>query len=427
MQITLINPPHEESLDPKLDPPLGLMYIASVLEKNGYRPKIVDLCFYERKDWKKAIGFADIYGITILTPSYYRALEILKICKENNPKALVVAGGAHPTALPHDTLKDGFDVVVKGEGEYAMLNLVKLFEKGSKDYSSIIIGEVKNIDDLPFPARHLVPIKEYTRKVFGVRATSIIASRGCPYRCAFCANDPEDSVFKGKVRFRSVDSVVEEIKEVMKLYGFRHFIFYDDTFTLNPDLENLCDKLRRLYIVFRCNGDLRRDSFKTFKMLYRAGCREIAFGVESGSQEVLNKVRKGTKVERNKKVIKMAKKAGLIVKTYLMVGCPGETWETVEETRKFVSEVKPHQWTLFNFTPIPGCDIFKNPSKYGIILKTKDWRAYFNIAGKNVGGLTHDIVGGLSAEEIDKARKYLLNNLPKQKGLLQDYYKRLLK
>lgn len=423
MKICFISISHEESLDPLLDPPLGILYIAAEVKRVGYECSVVDLSFNERSEWKNVIPKADIYGITVLTASYHRALIIRDICKNINSNCKIVVGGSHPTALPEETAKD-FDIVVVGDGEIAFEEAIKYVEDAYVDsgvniFPKIIYGKTKDIDKIAFPARELVSIKDYTRTVYKIPATSIIASRGCPYRCSFCMN----STRRDKVRFRSVESIIHEIKQIIFEYDYKALVFYDDTFTIHPKLDELLDSIKELNIIFRCNGNARRDNKELFEKLYDSGCREIAFGIESGSQYILNNVNKKVTVEQNKLAILNAKNAGLMVKAFLMIGNPGESLDTINETIKFMQETRPQNWTLFTFVPLPGCIMYENPGSYGIKIVTNDYRQYFNIAGNNVGGLVSE-TEYMTVEDIAKARQYMLDKLPPQVGPLQKYYLR---
>ena len=414
--IKLVNPPQTNALDDKIDPPLGLMYLAAVLEKESFPVEIVDLAFVSRHKWKDAIGKPDIVGITVMTASFHEAKEILRLTKHNSPETVVVAGGSHPSCLPDETLREGFDAVIVGEGEYTFLNLVKNIYAGN-GFDKLTISSQIDVNAVPFPARHLVNLKAYTRKVAGQPATSIITSRGCPYQCAFC----DKSAHGAGIRFRAVQSVVEEIKQVIEKYGIRNFKFDDDSFTINRKrLYALLNGLKKLDIRFRCHGNARSDTYEDFVKLYEAGCRQIIFGIESGSQHVLDLINKQVTVEQNRQAIINAKKAGLVVRANLMVGNPGESWKTVEETLTFVKETRPQQWIVCNFIPLPGCPIWKDPSKYGIEILVRDWKQYFLVAGQNIGGLTHR-TEQMSMEEIAKAREYLIERLPPQMGPLEDY------
>lgn len=418
MKINLLNPPHEESLDTKLDPPLGLLYIAAVLKKEGHEVSVTDLNFYTRSTWPDIIPHADIYGISVMTASLHHAVNLRDIVRKINPVCRIIVGGAHPTSMPMHMVDLGFDAVVVGEGEKVINDVVK-YLRFSTNKGGIFHSNV-DINTIPIPARELVPLKEYTRLVDGKPATSMIASRGCPYSCSFCVN----SIKKSKVRFRTTQNIIEELIYLVERQGFRSIMFLDDTFTVHPHLNHILEEISKMNITFRCNGNARRDQLKTFKKLYQAGCREISFGIESGSQMILDKINKRVTVEQNRRAILDAKEARLTVRAYLMVGSPGESWDTIKETISFIDETKPNLWTLFNFVPLPGCAIWEDPTRYGIKIVTKDWRQYYNIAGKNSGGLTV-ATEHMTPDDIAKARQYMLDHLTGQTGHLQDYYKKL--
>lgn len=435
MKVKLINLPQPNSLDDRLDPPLGLMYISALLKKHNIESEIIDLPFIDRKDWRDKIGLADFYGITVYSTSLSLAEEIARIAKENNPDGKVIIGGPHPTALGKGALEaePNFDIVVMQEGELTMLELAQvkpineikgiIFRKNSEIISNGKRELIADLDVIAEPDRDILKVNNYTRKVYGGFATSIISSRGCPFNCAFCCKE----TFGYQVRFHSIERVVSEIKQVIKNYGRRHFFFYDDNFTLRRDrLYSLCTELAKMNIIFRCNGNTRYNTYEDYTELYKAGCREIAFGIESGSQKILDIMNKGVTVKQNKRAIIDAKKAGLLVKAYLMIGSPGESQETVEETKRFIMETDPDQFTLFTFVPFPGSDIWEHPQEYQVKIVNKDFRQYFNIAGQNEGGLVIE-TDGLRPKDIQELKEGLLEFLQErgQRGSLQDYYSRV--
>jgi len=428
-RVCLVNPPQLNSIDDRLDPPLGLMYIAGVLEKNGVDVSINDLASKKKEEWSEAIDDADIYGMTIFSASLNTSREIARVIKQKNNNAIVVAGGPHPTSLSEDTSKfPEFDNIVTGEGEIAFLDFIKNAEKGIKNRKIISAKTIENIDSLPEPARHLTDMLSYTREVEGKKATSIITSRGCPYSCSFCCKD----VHGRKVRYRSTENIIKEISRIRKDYDINSFIFYDDIFTLNRKrLPILCKELEKMDLTFRCNGHAGINTYDDYVLLKKAGCQEIAFGIESGSQKILDKINKNTTVQQNIETVTTAKQAGLLTKAYLVVGFPGETQETIDETKKFMDTADPDKFTLFQFVPLPGCDVWKNPQKYGLTEVNKDWDQFFNIAGQYEGGATFR-TKELTAEKIkylhDDLRNHLLNrkgNDHGQRGKLQDYYSKL--
>lgn len=444
MKLCLLNPPDLNSLDAKLDPPLGLMGLSSFLKEKGVDTTLIDLTW--ENDWKKVIedNLSDLYGLTVYSASLDTSIKISNMIKTIHPTSKTIVGGPHFTALPWELARNPFDFVCMGEGEETLLELTQKW--GNEYLYSSIVGlgyksrgiyqgrEVdqlflsnqrplmEDLNVLPIPDRDSVPIKSYTRTVEGVQSCAVMLSRGCYGSCAFC-NSP--NFWQRKVRMRSVIKSLEELITIVDNYGFKAVHFWDDILTLKGERFDLLMKgIKNLNIIFRANGDPRLDTPETLKKLLDAGCREYCLGIESGSPKILDKIHKGTNPEKMKAIILEAKRIGLPVKTYLMVGHPGETWEDVEMTLQFVKDTEPDFWTLFNFIPLPGCEIWNKAEEYGIKLRTQDWKQYFCIGGENIGGITHDVIGGLSGEEIEEARQYLLANFPPQRGYLQDYYKR---
>lgn len=392
MNVCLVNVPNLNLLDPNYDPPLGLMYLASMLELEDFDVAIEHLGFYDRSKWVEKLEGYDAYGFTVYTPNVNEIARL--ITKLKNGKAKFIAGGPHATSLPEETLKLGFDTVVVGEGEYIFPKILKRIELPR------IIGKRKigDLDTLPYPARHLVPLREFNRTLSGVKSTPIIAGRGCPHKCAFCSKDVH-----GNLRLRSPSNVIGEIEEIHSVYDFQALQFYDGTFTARPfsQLEQICRSMESLGIIYRCTGDLRRDNTRVLQLLYDTGCRKYSVGVESGSQKVLNAIRKGTTVERNLEVIREARDIGLKVKVFIMVGCPGETRETVQETIDFIEKCGVGEYDCYSFIPYPDCDIYKHPENYGIRIKSRNFDDYCVIAGHGEGRFVVE-TKELTTNEISK-------------------------
>jgi anaerobic magnesium-protoporphyrin IX monomethyl ester cyclase len=411
------------------------MYLCATLKANEIDCEIIDLAFYDKDIWKAVITLhdADIYGMTVYSASFNYCVEVSKIIKSVYPISKIVVGGPHPTFTALETISvPEIDFIVYGEGEGTFLELCKdinntvltgtvskqILPNGQKMYRmNEFRGNIINIDAIPFPDRETVHISKYTRKVDGKLSAAFVTSRGCAYTCRFCCS----KAFWGKIRFHSLDRVKAELS-LLKKMGFEAVHCWDDTFTLNPDLDKILLHIKRLGLVFRCNGNLRTDTKETIQKLYDAGCREYGVGIESGDQKVLDIINKGTTVKRNKQVLQWCKEVGLPVKAYIMVGNPGETWDSIKKTVQFVKKTGPEFYTLSNFVPMPACEFYHNSEKYGIKLREIDWDEYYVIGGNNEGGFTHD-TNEMTAEEIQEARKYILKHLPKQKGKLQDYYK----
>lgn len=421
ISVCLINPPQLNSLDDRLDAPLGLMYVASSLREMDIKVRIVDLSSQACEKWENLIGYADIYGIGIYTCNYYVSKEIKKTCKKINSKSVLIAGGAHPTALPEETLSD-FDVVIRGEADLSIKKFITDFQRSN--YKKIYDFEPpQNLDNLPIPARDLVDIHSYHRIIDGESATSLISSRGCSYRCAFC-NSP--MTFRN-VKYRSNKAVIDEIKLIIEQYGISHFIFYDDVFALNRErLYPLLKDIKKLHIAFRCNGRADYNNYEDFLRLKDAGCVTIAFGAETGDQALLDRINKRCTVEQNLRAVKDAKRAGLITKIYLIVGIPGENKDTIEKTKEFISEADPDEYTLFTMIPLPGSDVWNDRDRYGIKFITKDYNEFYNIAGQGDGGITIE-TDSYTMTELREMREDLKNFLAKRqwKGDIQGYFQKI--
>ena len=357
-----------------------MLYLGAVLEKEGIPVEVVDLNFH--KDWGKELSRrdADVYGIYCASSLLSSTLKVRDFLKTNFPDSKLIVGGPHATCMP-ESLVPYFDVVVKGEGEQTILDVVKDYQH-ARNLPSIYVGRtVEDLDSLPFPARHLVPIHKYHRIVGGERSVGVITARGCPMSCCFCSK-----VWGKTVRFRSAENVLAEIKEVVGKYGIKGVSFRDDTFTLNKTrLYQMLRGLQFLDVKWRCITRVDQVDERTLMAMKDAGCVEIVYGIESGSQKILNNLLKGTTVEQNAKVIDLTKQVGIPCKAAFIVGSPGETWETVNETLRFVEEHTPLKAILCTFTPYPGSSVWENPEKFNIKILTRDVTKY-QIVGPEMKG-----------------------------------------
>jgi radical SAM superfamily enzyme YgiQ (UPF0313 family) len=380
MKIVLINPPSAFLGEQKRNPPLGPMYIASFLEQHGYIIELVDLRDVDEDEWTNRIPYADIHGITATTPQYPLALKIAHKLKARDKKSLIVLGGVHATA-EHKNLDTVFDRVIIGEGEFSMLNLLKDCEKGVREkyYVSPLI---EDLDSLPFPARHLLPFNSVFNRnlcVKGKLATTLIATRGCPYNCAFCASKV---MWGRKVRFRSPGNVISEIKEVIERYNVYHFRFQDDTLTVKRDwILELCKNMELLDIRWRANARVDCAQKEVLEAMYKAGCDEIDYGIEDVSEKVLAINNKKVRARDIYTAIKNAKEVGLKIRLFFMIGLPGQDTGVAKNIIRFLEETKPDGVDLSTFIPFPGCDICINPSKYNIKLLNTDFGDYVMTAG----------------------------------------------
>ena len=363
MKVTLISPPSHFLIDQKAFPPLGLLYVAGFLEQNGIDVNVADLANKETEIENALEPYvnADLYGITSTSPQYPQSLKILKILRRRNPKSRIVIGGAYPSSLPDKCIKDGFDFVVAGEGEAAMLQIITEIEK--KQAPEIIQASyIQDMDMIPFPGRHLIDISSFAYNIDDGKGTTLITSRGCPYVCSFCSKE----VWQRGTRFHSTDYVISELEHIIDKYDFKHFLFLDDTITIRKKrLLELCTRMEPLNIKWRCYArtTTTRDMLIAMK---RAGCVEIGVGVESGSQKILDIVDKKETVEQNAAFVELCKQVGITANVFIMIGLPGEDYETVEETRRWMERVRPHKFGFNIFMPYEGTPVYKNPDRYDI-------------------------------------------------------------
>ena len=348
-KICFIEPPVWFLRD-QLDPPFPLMYLAAVAEQQGWQAEIVHM-----ETLEDPIPEADIYAVTSTSPQWPTTLELSERLTKEFPDKWSIIGGAHISACPDDFNDSKFDACVVGEGEIVLARILK--DPDMLRDSKIIQGEPRDIDTIPFPARHLVDYSKYKRGIMqGTKmlspAVSIITSRGCPYRCIFCSSH---CVFGRRVRFRSIDNVVAEIKQVINTLGYRGFNFYDDTFAVNRvRTMKMCEEFAKLNIVWRCLTRADTVDRELLQIMRDSGCKEIIIGMESGSQKILDALRKGVTVEQNLRAMKMIKEF-MQLKVGIIVGSPGETWETIRQTENLLRKCPPDFWNVSTFTPLPGC------------------------------------------------------------------------
>lgn len=370
LKIILINPPSPYLANDAAYPPSGLLYLASVMEKAGHDVSLIDLT--GNPDWRSVVRRldADLFGITCVTPNVPLVREISYLLPSDRP---IILGGAHPSFLPEDALKQvRCNAIVKGEGEEVIETVLNDLKKGN--LKKIYEGGVVRVKAIPKPSRHLVDLHRYTPG--GEKTTPIYTSRGCPFKCSFC------SKISGKTyRVLPLERVLSEIKEVMK-DGFNHILLGDDNILVQPErFRTLMKAIKPFGLRFRLNQDARAIDGKMMRLAREAGCCEISFGIETGSQKMLDLMNKQTTVEANRKAILTAKENDIKTKAYFIVNFPGEDDSTVEETLEFARLVKPDKWLLSSFAPLPGSDTFRNPSRHGITWMSPDWGDYY-LVGK---------------------------------------------
>jgi len=426
MLFDLIRVPDPNCIDDLLDEPLGLLYLAAVIREQGMDVRITNLAGHDRTSWQKEIKPADVYGIQLYTPTAALGCEIATFIKKTFPGKPVIGGGAHPTAVPeHPDLKI-FDTLVCGEGETAMPQIISALKLGNDLPPRIQTEFIQELDKLPFPARDLIDMNAFHRKVDGDRCFGIIGSRGCCFKCAFC----DQSLFGSRVRYRSLDNIIDEIKQIQAVYGVQHLEFFDDMWTLHKKrLQEFTQKTNGMGLNYRCNGRTDVLDEEVYRLLKASGCSMICFGIESGSQKMLDLMNKGTTVEKAYQAVALAQKAGLIAAGYFILGFPGETVETIQATREFIEKSDIDQAQCYTFVPLPGTDIYRNPDKYGITQMSQNFSDYYLVMGnEGLGGRTIE-TKYLTSEELENQVKIFRTFLRERpsRGKLQDYYTEKLK
>ena len=392
--VTLVNPPAPSGSTGHLPfALLGLGYLAAVLEKNQFEVDVVDCQVLKLsfEEFRSELGKRQpaIVGITSTTLTYKSGLKIAKIAKEVCPNCLTVMGGPHVTFWDYEALQEcpELDVVVRREGENTLLELVQRVEaeKGLQDVLGITYRKkgktvrnqdrpyIENLDELPFPARHLWPmerLREYEDILY------LAASRGCVYWCEFCSTV---RMHGRKYRMRSTKNVVDELEFLHKTYGVDKFTFCDDAFTVDQArTEGLCREIMKRGLKITWNCGTRMDML-TKELLFKmkeAGCISVWFGVESGSQQVLDAMKKGISPELTTQVFSWIMEVGLKPVPNVILGFPGETKKSAWKTIKFVEKISPDDVGFYNVaTPFPGTPMYDSVKENGW-LRVTDFDKY---------------------------------------------------
>jgi anaerobic magnesium-protoporphyrin IX monomethyl ester cyclase len=400
------------------DAPLGLLIIASHIQKlTDAEIRVNDLSGnFDPTKWD--IEFADVYGLTVYAPSFLVSKKIISRCRYINPDAKIVVGGAHPTALPGQ-FDDLADHVVVGEGEEALYKIISgCEEKQVREENNSIV----------FPAYDLVDLDSYHRTIAGKPSIPYITTRGCPFSCAFCGLSYIHKI--SGMRFTPLEVVKEDLL-VLKETGIEAINFQDDIFTLNKErLFAILSTIKELGFAFRCMGRAGLDDEEVYERLADAGCAQISWGIESGSQYILNRMNKKVQVQDNFDVIQWAKKYGINSRAFFIFGFPGETRETIQETKDFIDKADPDQFFVSNFIPYPGTPVWRNPKEFGITKISSDFSQYYQVGKDGTGGVAIE-TEWLNMEKFRELelefRKWTKKRNPIMRGMLQDYEEKLYK
>jgi len=391
-------------------PPLGLASLAAVLKSSGYEVEIID-ALAERLSQKSFMNRVrksdgDVFGMTCITDFRFTVFKTAKMIKSVFPDSKVVLGGPHVFSTDVQTLETvkDVDIIVRSEGEESIVEIADALKRGAslsgirgitfRRGSRIIRNEdrpfIKDIDKLPMPARELLPFDRYNPTLevtHNRKCTSVVFSRGCPYQCVFCANR---RLWRSSFRKRSVDKVIDEMRMLVDDYNISAFDIWDDTFTMDKKwLKEVCNGMIRegMDTLWYCRGRVNNIDRETVLLMKKAGCRAVLLGVESGSQRVLDVIRKAITVEQAKRSIKTCIDNGVSVKTGFMVNHPTETLNDVRKTMrliKYFRDISGGDSSKIKIIPgptriYPGTDIESMAKKSGKLPADFNWaKPYYN-------------------------------------------------
>jgi len=415
LKISLINPPYPPSVHshpPFI--PLGLAYLGAVAEKAGHQVTIID-CQAEKLTQETFLARiaqtpSDVIGVTSTTLLYKSAMKLITIAKQAHPQAKTMLGGSHGTFWDENALNEhpSLDIVVRREGELTFIELLdKLqsqaslanvlgitYRNGDKIVRNADRPFIEDLDSIPFPAHHLMPLESLKRD--GKILFPLISSRGCVFWCDFCSTV---RMFGRGYRWRSPKNVVDEMQLIHDKYGVKQVTFYDDAFSVDRKrVIQICDELhaRKLDMMWDCGTRVDMVDRELLQTMRNAGCFAVWLGVESGSEAILGAMNKSIKLDQTRKAYKTAHEVGLMTIANVVLGFPGETEKTARETIRFVKELNPDDVGFYVATPYPGTPMYDEVIKNGW-LRVTDFDKY------DTAGPTFE-TPSLSMEKLAKLR-----------------------
>lgn len=426
IKITLINPRYKV-WSPNLWAPLGLAYIAASLEQAGHKVEIIDInaTRISDDDLIEKIRYSDMVGIGGMITEYRKIINLANFIKDRLPDMPVILGGPCTTTL-HDKILENTkaDYAVIGEGEATSVNLIDAIEKGKplENVNGIVYRKknkifktkpqepIKNLDEIPFPARHLLDMEKYIYdylKTIGIklddcdkiRTTTIISSRGCPFQCTFC----DKGIWGYEWRARSPQNIVDEITLLKEKYKINFIWFNDDTFVINKKrLEEFSKLMEGLDVMWFCHGRVNlMQSKDTFLKMRKGNCRVISYGIESGDQNVLDSMKKMITLEQVRSSIRYTKEADIKAGGFFILGMLGDTRETIDKTFSFARELKLDYYAFSVATPYIGTELFDMGVKEGLI--KFDGKDKYSIYESDwIAGITENLTKDVSKEELEE-------------------------
>ena len=370
-------------------PPSGLCHLASMCRSEGIESAIVDANASGLNHLQTVDAIfqynPSVIGLTASTISIVSAARVADLIRQRDKSKVIIIGGPHVTAVPEETLMrfPAFDMAVVGEGEITIIELLHAIG-GGRDFEcidGIVFREgdavrknkkrkfIKDLDSLPMPAWDMIPeLRRFYKPVSlsyrQLPSTSLITSRGCSGKCTFC----DRTVFGNYGRCFSSEYLFEMVKELYHKYSIRDILFDDDNFVLFKErLAEFCEMLAKsnMNISWACNARVDLVDHETLKLMARSGCWQIAYGIESGNQEILDVLHKGIRITQIEDALRMTHKAGIKSKGFFMAGCPLETKQTLKKTLRFILDLPLDDFQITLFTPLPGCELYNESARYG--------------------------------------------------------------
>jgi anaerobic magnesium-protoporphyrin IX monomethyl ester cyclase len=377
--------------------PLGVFYLAAYLRQHGHQVEVIDgeARGLQAEDIAVRAGKFQpaLVGISSTTVAFHRGLEVATKIKEHYPELPIVLGGPHVSSnVQHAMSFPVFDFAILGEGESTLEELLeKLDSKGDlssvrglafREGDQLMVNPPRpplmNLDELPFPAYDLIPdLTVYAPPPCNYKkrpVANVITSRGCPNSCTFC----DRSVFGKCLRQRSAENIAAEIEMLHQMYGVREIAFVDDTFTIRPErMRELFELLDKKGITFpwTCMSRINTVDRDTLQFMQAHGCWHVSFGIESGNEDILRRIKKNISFDQVRRVVSWCRELGIRTKGFFIIGHPGETRETIEQTIQFGLDLPLDDIVATINTPIPGSQQYAEAEQYGT-LDVTDWSKF---------------------------------------------------
>jgi len=449
MRILLLNPPpylgvkfiREGRCEQRLSSfqyvmvPISLPSIASVLRTGDFEVELID-CIVENLGLPSLLARVasirpHIVIVNFSTPTFHGDSATVASLKEHFHNTFICAFGVHVTALAEESLRGSkLDAVIRGEPEITAFELAKVLGTGGdldqvqgisfKRGGAVVHNQdrpfYEELDRLPFPARDLLPNERYTMPVSKKPYTLIITSRGCPYHCIYCT---ARNYYGSRHRKRSAANIADEIEEIVNKYGIKVITMWSDTFTLERGfVEEVCHEIvgRRLRIEWMCNSRVDKVDLDLLVLMKRAGCKIISFGVESGSEEIMQNIKKAITLQQTERAFRETRQAGIESAAHVIFGLPGETPETIKQTIRFVKKIKPDYAQFYGAIPFPGTEFFE-------IAVQNDWLTTMDYDSFEINRCIVD-TPLLSVEELSRMRREAYKDFYLRPGYI---FSRLLK